>query len=52
VITAMTLEHFRRQDVLTGASGEAVTAAIAALYDPDRVFVGPTQWIVRARAAG
>jgi SAM-dependent methyltransferase len=49
LITAMTLEHFREQAVAAGAHDDAISAAIAALRDPDRTFVGPTQWIVRAR---
>jgi SAM-dependent methyltransferase len=50
VITAITLERFRGRAVDAGTSDEALSAAIAALGDPDRTFTGPTRWIVRARA--
>jgi SAM-dependent methyltransferase len=49
LITAMTLERFRAQAVNSGASDGAITAAVAALHDPERTFTGPTQWIVRGR---
>jgi hypothetical protein len=49
LITAMTLERFRAQAVNSVASDEAITAAVAALHDPERTFTGPTQWIVRGR---
>ena len=50
LITAVTLERFREGAVEAGASDEAITAAIAALQDQERNFIGPTQWIVRCQA--
>jgi hypothetical protein len=47
LITAITLERFRQRAVGDGASGEALDAAIGALLDPERVFTGPTRWVVR-----
>lgn len=48
VITALTLERFRERAISTGTSTTAIDAAIAALHDPKRTFIGPTQWAVRA----
>jgi hypothetical protein len=51
LITSATLQRFRDQAVSKGASDEAIAAAIAALGDPQRVFIGPTQWIVRCEVS-
>jgi ubiquinone/menaquinone biosynthesis C-methylase UbiE len=48
-ISAITLERFRERAVRSGASGEALDAALAALRDPEREFTGPTRWIARCR---
>jgi hypothetical protein len=50
LITAITLERFRPQAVSAGASNETIDAAIAALRDPERIFTGPTRWVVRCHA--
>jgi len=49
LIAAMTLEHFRDRAVNAGADDHAITAAVAALHDPERTFTGPTQWIARCQ---
>ena len=50
LIAAITLERFREKAVAAGTDDTAITAAIAALRDPQRIFIGPTRWVVHARA--
>ena len=47
-VTAITIERFRPR---TDGLDAAIDAALAALRDPDRQFIGPTRWVVRARVA-
>lgn len=50
LITAITLERFRNRSPSTPS--EALTAAIAALRDPQRTFTGPTRWVARGHTPG
>jgi SAM-dependent methyltransferase len=49
LITVATLQRFRDEALRNGATQSSIAAAIRALEDPERAFVGPTQWIVRGQ---
>jgi pimeloyl-ACP methyl ester carboxylesterase/SAM-dependent methyltransferase len=51
LITALTLERFGNRAIAAGVQPAPLDAAAAALRDPDRIFTGPTRWIVRCRPA-
>jgi SAM-dependent methyltransferase len=52
LICAITLQRFRGRALELGVRAQDLDAAIAALQDPGRDFVGPTCWVVRCRRPG